>query len=76
MVAACPYPARRGTPIRIRRLAEGMVALGHQVHVVTHHFGSGDSDSTLRYTEFPRSVDIAGFRLGPTWVKLGLLDPC
>jgi glycosyltransferase involved in cell wall biosynthesis len=75
MVAACPYPARRGTPIRIRRLAEGMVALGHQVHVVTYHFGSGDSDPTLSVHRIPSISRYRRLSPGPTWVKLALLDP-
>ncbi|CAN5167478.1 hypothetical protein BH20GEM2_BH20GEM2_04590 [soil metagenome] len=35
MVAACPLPAPRGTPIRILRLAEALALRGHEVHLVT-----------------------------------------
>ncbi|MFO1075557.1 MAG: hypothetical protein U1E17_23225 [Geminicoccaceae bacterium] len=33
MVAACPLPARRGTPLRIERLAEALAARGHHVEL-------------------------------------------
>jgi hypothetical protein len=35
MIAACPFPLGRGTPIRIQRQAETLAARGHEVHVVT-----------------------------------------
>jgi glycosyltransferase involved in cell wall biosynthesis len=76
MVAACPYPARRGTPIRIHRLAEGMAARGHQVHVVTYHFGSSSQDApTLSVHRIPSIGPYRKLSPGPTYVKLGLLDP-
>lgn len=39
MVAACPFPCRRGTPIRIERLAETIARSGRKVHVVSYHYG-------------------------------------
>ena len=39
VVAACPFPHERGTPVRIRRLAEGLAARGHDIHVATYHLG-------------------------------------
>ncbi len=39
MLAACPFPANHGTPGSIREMAEAISALGHEVHVVTYHFG-------------------------------------
>src|SRR5829696_5121911 len=42
LVAACPFPAPRGTPIRFQRLAEAVAGRGDRVHVVTYHFGSGE----------------------------------
>jgi glycosyltransferase involved in cell wall biosynthesis len=39
MLAACPFPANHGTPGSIREMAEGVAALGHEVRVVTYHFG-------------------------------------
>src|SRR6266853_698532 len=39
MLAACPFPANHGTPGSIREMAESVSACGHEVHVVTYHFG-------------------------------------
>ncbi len=39
MLAACPFPANHGTPGSIREMAEAVCELGHEVHVVTYHFG-------------------------------------
>jgi 1,2-diacylglycerol 3-alpha-glucosyltransferase len=39
MLAACPFPANHGTPGSIREMSEAMVELGHEVHIVTYHFG-------------------------------------
>ncbi|RPJ43904.1 MAG: glycosyltransferase family 1 protein [Candidatus Latescibacterota bacterium] len=74
VIAACPFPAARGTPIRIRRLAEGIAARGHEVHVVTYAIGEADPPAL-------RVHRIHGFRFyrktspGPTPAKLLLLDP-
>jgi hypothetical protein len=37
MVAACPFPARRGTPYGWKRLAQAVMERGHEVEVVTYH---------------------------------------
>src|SRR5438132_9580220 len=39
MLAACPFPANHGTPGSIREMAESITELGHEVHIVTYHFG-------------------------------------
>ena len=39
MLAACPFPANHGTPGSIRGMAEAVADLGHEVHIVTYHFG-------------------------------------
>lgn len=44
MVAACPMPARRGTPLRIERLTEALIARGHHVELITYHV-SDDAQS-------------------------------
>jgi glycosyltransferase involved in cell wall biosynthesis len=38
-LAACPFPANHGTPGSIREMAEALADQGHDVHVVTYHFG-------------------------------------
>jgi len=39
MLAACPFPANHGTPGSIREMAEAVCSVGHEVHIVTYHFG-------------------------------------
>ncbi len=39
MLAACPFPANHGTPGSIREMAEALADGGHEVHIVTYHFG-------------------------------------
>ncbi len=39
MVAACPFPAGHGTPAGIRETAAAIAEKGHEVHIVTYHFG-------------------------------------
>jgi 1,2-diacylglycerol 3-alpha-glucosyltransferase len=38
-LAACPFPANHGTPGSIREMAEAVADRGHEVHIVTYHFG-------------------------------------
>jgi glycosyltransferase involved in cell wall biosynthesis len=75
MVAACPFPWPRGTPIRIHRMAEAVARRGHAVHVVTYHLGQELADPPfaihrIRDVPFYRRTDP-----GPTVRKLFLLDP-
>jgi len=75
MVAACPFPYARGTPIRIQRMAEALVARGHRVDVYTYHYGAPTDQASFRIIRIP---GIAGYRRGapgPSIVKLGVLDP-
>jgi glycosyltransferase involved in cell wall biosynthesis len=39
VMAACPFPANHGTPGSIREMAEAVSERGHEVHIVTYHFG-------------------------------------
>lgn len=75
VVAACPFPARRGTPVRIQRLAEAVAALGHRVHVAAYHYGSGEVAPELTVHRIPSIRAYRNLSPGPTYVKLGLLDP-
>lgn len=75
MIAACPFPWPRGTPIRVHRMAEAVARRGHEVHVVTYHLGQELADSPfvvhrIRNVPFYRRTDP-----GPTVRKLFLLDP-
>jgi len=76
MVAACPMPARRGTPLRVERLAQALWARGHHVEVITYHIADDEHQlgfpvhrifgKRRRYWQMPA---------GPNLRKLLLYDP-
>jgi 1,2-diacylglycerol 3-alpha-glucosyltransferase len=69
MVAACPFPANHGTPAGIKETAEAIAHNGHQVHLVTYHFGDG---APPRGVHLHRIADLGVGRrvvVGPTWQK-------
>ena len=75
MVAACPFPAARGTPIRIFRIAEQLADRGHEVDVFTYHLGSALNGAPFNTH---RIANIPSYRKqspGPTYQKLFVLDP-
>ncbi len=74
MVAACPFPANRGTPSRILAMSEGLALLGHEVHVVTYHFGTNQATHGITVHRTPK-LPYHNLSPGPTLVKLTLLDP-
>src|SRR5258708_31377855 len=75
MVAACPMPSRRGTPLRIERLAEALSARGHQVDIITYHIA--DDAQVLDVPVHRIFSKPVYWRLpaGPKPRKLFLLDP-
>ena len=75
MVAACPFPFPRGTPIRIYRMAAALSERGHEVDVVTYHLGERDSDAPFRIHRAPNLPTYHKTSPGPTYQKLFLLDP-
>lgn len=75
VVAACPLPQPRGTPVRILRLSEAVAARGHEVHVITYHLGDGDLPESLRVHRIPRIPTYRKRTPGPSVQKLLLLDP-
>ena len=77
MVAACPFPLPRGTPIRIHRLAEALARRGHEVHVVTYHLGEELRDPPFRIHRI-QGRWLGLYRKtspGPSYRKLAVLDP-
>jgi glycosyltransferase involved in cell wall biosynthesis len=52
-----------------------VAARGHRVHVVTYHYGSGDAAPILSVHRIPEIKAYRKLSPGPTYVKLGLLDP-
>jgi glycosyltransferase involved in cell wall biosynthesis len=75
MVAACPFPASRGTPIRICRSAETLARRGHSIDVFTYHIGepaNGEQFGIHRIIRVPTCHRQAP---GPTLQKLLIVDP-
>lgn len=75
VIAACPFPARRGTPVRIQRLAEELTQRGHRVVVVTYHHGTGEPDPSVEVRRIRPIRSYHQLGPGPTYRKLLLLDP-
>jgi glycosyltransferase involved in cell wall biosynthesis len=75
MVAACPFPYGRGTPIRIHRLAEALSRRGHEVHVVTYHIGDPAVPEGVAVHRIPDLRWYRHYEPGPTRTKLLILDP-
>lgn len=74
VIAACPFPYPRGTPIRILRMAEGLAAHGHEVHVITYHLGQAMDDLPFAIHRIPNIPTYQKFSPGPTYQKIVMLD--
>ncbi|MCB2052665.1 MAG: glycosyltransferase family 4 protein [Geminicoccaceae bacterium] len=75
MVAACPFPARRGTPLRIERLADALQARGNEVEVVTYHLCDEPSSTGYPVHRIRGRTVVRSLPPGPTVRKLALYDP-
>ncbi len=75
MVAACPFPCPRGTPIRILRMAEALSRRGHEVHVITYHLGQDDQTLPFAVHRIPRVAAYRKVSPGPSCGKLTIVDP-
>ena len=75
MVAACPMPARRGTPLRVERLAHALWSRGHEVELITYHIA--DNEHTFEYPVhriFGKPL-YWSMPAGPNLRKLAIYDP-
>lgn len=75
MVAACPMPARRGTPLRVERLAEALAARGHEVELITYHVAEGPQSLGVPVHRIFRRPVYWRMPVGPSFRKLALYDP-
>jgi glycosyltransferase involved in cell wall biosynthesis len=75
MVAACPFPSPRGTPIRIYRIADELARRGHEVDVFTYHLGASSEDAAFGIHRIPNIRTYRKQSPGPSYQKLMLLDP-
>jgi glycosyltransferase involved in cell wall biosynthesis len=66
MLAACPFPASHGTPGSIREMAEAVAGLGHEVHLVTYHFGENIPVKGPRIHRITPCTHEATVVVGPT----------
>ena len=78
MVAACPFPYPRGTPIRIFKMAESLAKSGVEVHVITYDMReniNNKDDTYLFHTHrIPRIKTYKKVSPGPSLQKLFVLD--
>jgi glycosyltransferase involved in cell wall biosynthesis len=75
MVAACPFPWPRGTPIRIQRLAEALAQHGHKLDVVTYHLGQSVDSLPFQVHRIAKVFYYNRVTAGPSLTKLFVLDP-
>jgi len=75
MVAACPMPARRGTPLRVERLAEALAARGHEVELITYHVADGPQSLGVPVHRIFRQPVYWRMPVGPSFRKLVFYDP-
>lgn len=75
MIAACPLPWPRGTPIRIHRMAEALQAAGHEVHVATYPMGQPSTPVAYTLHRVAPTRLSVGTAPGPSSLKLAYLDP-
>ena len=66
ILAACPFPANHGTPGSIREMAEAIHELGHEVHIVTYHFGEDISVKGPHVHRIPPLTRESAVMVGPT----------
>ena len=78
VLAACPLPWPRGTPIRATRLTNAFASRGHDVTVATYHLGTDEFDPKAYPIAVHRTPNLRFYRdtrPGPTLTKLLVLDP-
>jgi glycosyltransferase involved in cell wall biosynthesis len=75
MIAACPMPARRGTPLRIERLTEALIARGHHVELITYHVSDDAQSLDFPVHRIFKKRLYQRMPAGPNLRKLAIYDP-
>lgn len=75
MVAACPMPSRRGTPLRVERLAKALWQRGHDVELITYHIADDQQVFEFPVHRIFRRPVYWRMPAGPNLRKLALYDP-
>ncbi len=73
MVAAMPFPTTNGTSGSIREMAEAVAQLGHEVHIVTYHFGQDIPVRGVHVHRIKPLFNESSIAVGPT-VRKPLYD--
>jgi len=74
VIAACPLPWPRGTPIRIHRMAEALCQRGHEIHVATYPLGHPGTPTPYETHRVGWSNMQVKSEPGPSVKKLFVLD--
>ena len=69
MAAACPYPTTQGTQVFIRGMVRALSRRGHDVHLVTYHFGEDLPTEGETLHRIPTVPGYRKLRAGPAWSK-------
>jgi glycosyltransferase involved in cell wall biosynthesis len=72
-VAACPWPTTQGTQVHLRGLVRALSRRGHDVHLVTYHFGEDLPGEGGTVHRIPAVPGYGKLRAGPSAAK-PLLD--
>lgn len=75
IVAACPFPYPRGTPVRIHRMAEALAVRGHDVHVAAYHLGEDAANEPFATHRIMNVPTYKRTEAGPSPQKLLVCDP-
>ena len=75
VVAACPFPYPRGTPVRIQRLSDALGRRGHDVHVFAYHLGQAPGSDLYTIHRSLRLPTYKKYSPGPSPQKLLLMNP-
>ncbi len=75
VIAACPLPWPRGTPIRIHRMAEALCGRGHEIHVATYPLGHPGTPTPYKTHRVGWPNMRVASEPGPSLKKLFVLDP-
>jgi glycosyltransferase involved in cell wall biosynthesis len=78
MIAPCPLPYPRGTPIRIYKMAHALAEQGCDVHLITYHLGDKltkkNNSVALKFHRTPFIPTYKKLSPGPSYQKLLILD--
>lgn len=75
VIAACPFPYPRGTPVRIQRLSDALAKRGHDVHVFAYHLGQASSSDQFKIHRSLRLPTYNKYSPGPSLQKLLVVNP-